>query len=432
MLLIVFISLSGSRSIGWGDIVTVVLAFKVLSCLVPVPRSDAQNPPASQLAPGIPARTIPDIIIRNLHALARGAPDALDAYLHSLHREIPMDDAPRVSLHCHVLQVDGNGRPRANDLIEVICRSTLEYAIPRSRIRQAEDYRAQHNSNSQVVKLGREADDLFTTLVQSGEGGELLLFCIAEHILRLPQVLCKMDLKTSAEMHYHGADGVHCGVDPQTGMLAVYWAESKIYANATRAITACLESVAKLLRDAGGGDASRDFQLLQRYLDLADPALEAAVRRFLDKDDPAYLQLQFRGLCLVAFDCDAYGDPEQPCIPTVLHEAATALVPRWKSHIASRIDAERLSGFGIEMVCVPFPNARAFRRRFREELNMPPEPDDPEDEEESSAEPSSAAQNDPPAAQVRGDGRRAARGGTGTPPPKGSKGQARRREGETQ
>jgi hypothetical protein len=294
-----------------------------------------------------------------------------------------MQGAPKVGLHCQVLQVDGNGRPRMHDLIEVICRSTLEYAIPRSRIQAAEEYRQRHNSATQMVKLAREADKLFTTLVQSGEGGELLLFCIAEQVLRLPQVLCKMDLKTSSEMHYHGADGVHCGVDAETGTLAVYWAESKIYKNATRAITDCLESLAKLLRDPGGGDASRDFQLLQRYMDVADPELEEALRRFLDKDDPAYLQLQFRGLCLVGFDSDAYGNPEQRCVPEVMREAAAALVPGWRSHIATRVDAERLTEFNIEMVCVPFPDARAFRRRFREELNMPPEPEDPDEEHES-------------------------------------------------
>ncbi len=373
---------------------------------------ESHTPPHPPPTSGDPAEhEIPEIIIRGVESLVRGAHTALDAYLHTVHREVPMMGAPKVGLHCHVLQVDGNGRPRMHDLVEVICRSTLEYAIPRSRIQEAEAYRASENSNTRLVKLYREADALFTELVQSGEGGELLLFCIAEHILRLPQVLCKMDLKTANQMHYHGADGVHCGVDLATGQLVVYWAESKIYKNSTRAITDCLQSLAKLLLDPGGGDAQRDFQLLQRYMDVGDPALKAALQRYLDKDDPAYLQLQFRGLCLVGFDCDAYGQPEQPCIPDVMREAATALVPGWREHIATRVGAERLTDFGIELVCVPFPSARAFRRRFREALNMPPEPEDPEDEVVSSAPevPAPHAADAAPASSARPRRRRASR-----------------------
>ena len=39
----------------------------------------------------------------------------------------------------------------------------------------------------------------------------VLLFLLAERFLKLPQILCKMDLKTDPRMHYHGADGVSIG-----------------------------------------------------------------------------------------------------------------------------------------------------------------------------------------------------------------------------
>ncbi|WP_223252149.1 Hachiman antiphage defense system protein HamA [Paracoccus mutanolyticus] len=57
---------------------------------------------------------------------------------------------------------------------------------------------------------------MFTDLKSSGEGGELLLYLLTERFLGLPQILCKMSLKTSA--HYHGADGV-CRVELMPGAL---------------------------------------------------------------------------------------------------------------------------------------------------------------------------------------------------------------------
>ena len=50
----------------------------------------------------------------------------------------------------------------------------------------------------------------------------MLLFMLAERFLKLPQILCKMALKTDSRLHYHGADGVYAGVT-QEGVLKLYW-----------------------------------------------------------------------------------------------------------------------------------------------------------------------------------------------------------------
>lgn len=65
------------------------------------------------------------------------------------------------------------------------------------------------NSGEAVAALHEEAKRSFTDLALTGEGGEMLLFLLAERLLKLPQILCKMDLKTDTRLHYHGADGVY-------------------------------------------------------------------------------------------------------------------------------------------------------------------------------------------------------------------------------
>jgi hypothetical protein len=89
----------------------------------------------------------------------------------------------------------------------------VDYAIPRKKINEAVKYFNETQSTAKITKLANQAKRLFTRLANSGEGGEFILFLFAEQFLRFPQIICKMSLKTSSQMHYHGADGIHIGVD---------------------------------------------------------------------------------------------------------------------------------------------------------------------------------------------------------------------------
>jgi hypothetical protein len=100
----------------------------------------------------------------------------------------------------------------------------------------------------------------------------MLLFLLAERFLKLPQILCKMDLKTDSRMHYHGADGVYAGVTAE-GLLKLYWGESKIYKDVTSAIQDCLASLEPFLVEPEheGAERERDLILLSDKAELSDP-----------------------------------------------------------------------------------------------------------------------------------------------------------------
>jgi hypothetical protein len=308
-----------------------------------------------------------------LARLARGELQELSALLTDVEVDT-LIDGTRVVSHCHSLRLDGNGRPRIRDLVAAICDHVLDYAIPRSEISAAEAARARHGSSAPLARLHTEARRLFTDLTQSGEGGELLLFTLAEQVLRLPQIICKMSLKTNSRMHIHGADGLHAGVDPETKRLLLYWGESKIHESAGGAIRDCLASVALMLHSNtnGGAPADRDLQLLQRFIDVDDSELESALKRYLDPRDPHFNELEFRGLCLVGFDCSAYpAAPGRHELADVV-AAIKAVLPQWKTQISRRIHTEALTGFGFHFICVPFPSADDFRSRLRVELGIAP------------------------------------------------------------
>jgi hypothetical protein len=323
--------------------------------------------PSTAAAPALAT----DPLLEGLSRLARGVPEELQALVHEVEVNAVIAGT-RVSCHCYSLKIDGNGRPRIRDFVKAICDAALDYAIPRSEIADAHERLIKTGSTSALMRLRDEALSAFTELEQSGEGGELLLFTVAEKLLKLPQIICKMALKTSSEMHFHGADGVHAGVDDDSGRLLLYWGESKIYEKPSDAIRECLKSVAPMLLDnnSGGAASDRDFTLLRRYMDLDNEALEAALKRFLNPQDAFFNSLELAGLCLVGFDCDAYPKADQTAQLNQIVDAIGKQLPSWKKQIANRIAAENLTNFNFHFITVPFPSAQDFRERFRKELGI--------------------------------------------------------------
>ena len=303
-----------------------------------------------------------------LKRLARGTEKDFAALLYDVERHVVVDGT-NITAHCHCLTLDGNGRPRIEDLVEGVAEHVLDYAIPRSEYRAAEDEARRTGSSQKIVRLHTKAQMLFTDLVQSGEGGELLLFALAEKLLRLPQLICKMSLKTNTRMHIHGADGLHAGVDEKTGKLLLYWGESKIFGDVTTAVRDCLKSLAPMLQDHEA--SKRDLHLLQRHLDVDNEGLEEALKKFLNPDDPAFNSLEFRGLCLVGFDCDAYppAGPSKAELKSIVDSIVGAL-PKWKEHLAKRVSEEKLEAFSMHFLFVPIPSADKFRELFRDQLGL--------------------------------------------------------------
>ena len=330
------------------------------------PRTPDPFPPAQPIPPSLDISELGNALLR----IARGDRTDLAALLHDVEVQTILDGT-KVICHCHSVALDGMGRPRVSDLAAAVRERALEYAIPRSEIAAAEQHFQRTRSPARLIGLDVQARSLFTDLENSGEGGELLLFVLAETLLQLPQIICKMSLKTNTRMHVHGVDGVHAGVDPVTTRLALYWGESKIHNDAADAIRECLASLAPVLAEFGPGAAhERDLQLLQRAADLDDPDLETALKRFLNPRDPAYNDLEFRGLCLVGFDCDAYPSAVAAMRQQELIESILSQLPGWKRQIARRVGEERLNDFTVHIICVPFPSVDAFRMHMRLALGV--------------------------------------------------------------
>lgn len=313
---------------------------------------------------------LPSITPTELTAALTGDPDALEVHLTLVERDVQVD-GHAVKVHCHCLSVDANGRVQPRRLAEFMRNAVADYAIPRTKLAQAKERDAKFNSTEAVTSLVEQAKRSFTDLAKTGEGGEMLLFLLAERFLKLPQIICKMDLKTDPQMHYHGADGVYAGVTDD-GILKLYWGESKVYGDATAAIRECLSSLAPFLIETEheGAERERDLILLSDKADLSKPELTDAIKSFFDKNSPQSKRVRYCGIALVGFDGAFYPGDQVKAVGDEIADAARAELETLRATIGKRLTAEKLEQVEIQLFCIPLPSADGFRAAFLRAMGL--------------------------------------------------------------
>ncbi len=308
------------------------------------------------------------ITLEDFQAILAGDPEELDVHLTLVERDIELS-GKQIRIHCHCLTSDANGNIKVRRLVEFMRNSVADYAIPRSKLEAARERDQKYRSSTAVTRLYHQACATFTDIKNTGEGGEVLLFLLAERFLKLPQVLCKMDLKTDPQMHYHGADGVYASLSAN-GTLKLYWGESKMYKNAKSAIRDCLHSLAPFLTEDEheGADRERDLVLLSDRADLNDPELTAAFKKYFDRTSAISNRVEYCGVALIGFDTLIYNDDRFSDIAESMADRARAEVRKLLDDVNARMVAEKLDNFEIQFLCVPVPSVEEFRNIFRESL----------------------------------------------------------------
>lgn len=295
-----------------------------------------------------------------LDSIAAGTQDQTRSFFHVIgERGIP---DTRVNYRVHWLTLDGNGRDRTEALAQHLYYKIADYCTPRTRILEARARDVRDGGNVQMMKLQEEARRLFIDSDTSGEGGELLLYFLMEAELNLPQVLCKMPMKTNARMPIHGVDGVHAGIRDD-GALAVYWGESKLYNDVQAAMTECFKSIAPFLLDEGSGSAHRDLVLVRDGLDTGDRDLSLRLVQYFTDDAPERSKLEVRGACLVGFTYDVHGHPYEDGGEAIL-QGVEESITAWAKSVGTRVANRKIEGFEIEFFCIPLPSVNRLRESF--------------------------------------------------------------------
>lgn len=209
---------------------------------------------------------------------------------------------------------------------------------------------------------------------RSGEGGELLLFVLAEEFLKAPLLVSKMRLKTNTQMPVYGSDGIHAAWDDSAGTLVLYLGESKVHADLKGAIADALKSISELKSD-GTSRYEHELLLAQSYSDFdgMPEEMKAQLLRYLDPWSTVESTKRIdRFAVLIGFDEKAYGQLAR--IPRGEVEAkfkelyAKTIRPTME-HTEKKLEEKGIHLESVEFFFFPVPSVDTFRQTFLKKLN---------------------------------------------------------------
>ena len=307
-------------------------------------------------------------IEKSLNELLTGKKGEIFSRIECLGSDLEIDGTEAKG-YCYCVKLDAHGNPRTKDLIEFIATKIVDYSIPKKMLDEAREYMNETNSSAKILDLRKKATTLFTGLNKTGEFGEMMLYILAQEVLKLPQLISKMSLKTSGNVHYHGADGVHVKYEESDDSLSLYWGESKVEKTAYSALNNCFESLKGFLLDTIGNDATqaRDLQLITSNItdNTNNSKLEDLLVRYFDLDDDLSNKLNYKGVCFVGFDSSKY--PNNPLELTMdeLKESFEEKINSWLNTTGASIKKHlNLERFEIHVFILPFPSVQDMRDHF--------------------------------------------------------------------
>lgn len=185
--------------------------------------------------------------------------------------------------------IGGNGLPNTDNFINLLngsirrfSLSARELARHRQLVLEGNDIEAcviEARGRDRFVKYASEAAK------RSGEIGELTLFIILEAFLSAPKIASKMKLKTSNEMHVHGADAVHATLNSDN-LLTLILGESKFRQDRSTGLKDAIESVSNFV--ASYLKVDKEVELIEGNLDqeILDPNLKSKLIKYFSKFTP--------------------------------------------------------------------------------------------------------------------------------------------------
>lgn len=265
---------------------------------------------------------------------------------------------------CFYLVECTNDKVREGDFLKVIQDFVIKYCL------QYTERKSINETNA--LAFVKKAVRKFVNSSNSGELGELILFCLLEAKLNAVQLLNKMQLKTNPNMHYHGADAVHFGADGE--LKTLYLGEAKMQASFGTALREAFMSVNALFTDM---ESKKEFEveLIQAHLD--HDKLKGVEQEILDCLDP---YKQKRDFCetiaiFVGYSWDEFDEIKKKNIRDRL---MPYLIKKYKEEVVRLVKAidkkvskeKDLQSKRFVFFVIPFRDVQHIKNRFTEKLKQ--------------------------------------------------------------
>lgn len=284
----------------------------------------------------------------------------------------------RINVRCSYVSFR-DGEITFEEFLDAIADLIVPFCLPRSEIQrvQKQTHGANHVTAARLMtKLTEKAKSLFIKAKKgshrSGEAGELVLYALNEWILKAPQIVSKMYLKTNSNMPVHGTDGVHARYDDLEKCLLIFWGESKCHKTLSSSLGDALNSIKEFVSN---GQENREIDIVSDHIDLGELGSEAeeAILQYLDPYAPQSNNRLTVFSCLLMF---RYPNGDMPDINADKIEnwyvsEINTIVEDFIGNIKKKVKRKGLGTKRFEFFLVPVPSEVDFRDGFQKRIGWP-------------------------------------------------------------
>jgi len=272
------------------------------------------------------------------------------------------------TIRLHYLKFDGNKQPMVNALANTLYAYIIDYCLSAKN-------RDATLSAKQSALLTKEARSLFRhpditddSPDKTGEAGETLLYFLMEAVLKAPQIVSKMELKTNHKDEVKGSDGIHARWNSELEIVDFYFGESKLYKKVSDAITSALKSINDF-HDIKMYE--HEFNMVTKHFKYADEEVKREISQLFINGNPGP-NVRINHACLIGYDFDGY--------TKVSSMPSNKLIEKFESEFLSdgsrlvnllqkKLDKFNKKHLIFDIFFLPFPSVVEFRNAFNKALD---------------------------------------------------------------
>ena len=273
-----------------------------------------------------------------------------------------------VNLRFKYIQFDPNGEPKIQLLIDTLVSYFTHYCFSAQKRKIDPDMPSIEQERLRN-KLQTEARKLFRKWVNgsstSGEVGEMILWFLLEAVLKAPQIVAKMNLKTNSQLESFGSDGIHMKIIDN--VLNIYFGEAKLYQDVGRALNSIFESIEKFHEKSLD---KHEYNMITAHYKHLREGEQKKVFDFITDSIDAH-EIRVNHACLVGYDWQEYQKLDTEDRKSFINDFEKLYkddTDRLTKLIQTRFDKFSKKNLHFEVFFLPFKSVQELRDKFNEEL----------------------------------------------------------------
>ncbi|MDU6098710.1 DUF1837 domain-containing protein [Peptoniphilus harei] len=257
-----------------------------------------------------------------------------------------------------------------NQISLVLVDSVIDYALSKKNIAK---YQNKPGLLSQIAR--RKFKEY---LKNTGELGELLLYCFLEGHLNAPKILTKMEMKTSNSLYVNGSDGVHL-LNNGDGTYKLIFGESKLYKNISNALNEAFKSINSFINEVNSSGENKSGINYEKDLissniencELSDEDKEVLELIIYPTKNEKNLRLDDAFSIFIGYEIDISEETKKCTSSNFFEEVKKKILldlDKYENKIYEKINDNNLLGHTFFVYIIPFTDIEDTRKKILKDI----------------------------------------------------------------